>query len=81
MIEVIKRDGKIVDFNLSKISGAMEKAFKATGTEYTNDILELLSLRVTAAFQEKIADGKIGVEDIQDCVEQVLRVQCVTVEH
>ncbi len=72
MIQVIKRDGKIVDFNLSKISGAMEKAFKATGTEYTNDILELLSLRVTAAFQEKIADGKIGVEDIQDCVEQVL---------
>ena len=71
-MQVIKRDGSIVDFNLSKISDAMKKAFKATGKEYNNDIMELLALRVTADFQSKMTDGKIGVEDIQDSVEHVL---------
>ena len=72
MIEVIKRDGKIVDFDLSKITEAMKKAFKATGNTYNNDIMELLSLRVTSDFQPKMKDGKIGVEDIQDSVEHTL---------
>ncbi len=71
-MQVIKRDGSIVEFNLSKISDAMKKAFKATKKEYNNDIMELLALRVTADFQDKITDGKIGVEDIQDSVEHVL---------
>ncbi|MGI6079700.1 MAG: ribonucleoside triphosphate reductase [Candidatus Avilachnospira sp.] len=72
MIEVIKRDGKVVDFDLSKITDAMKKAFKATGNIYNNDIMELLSLRVTSDFQPKMKDGKIGVEDIQDSVEHTL---------
>ena len=72
MIQVIKRDGSIVDFNLEKISTAMKKAFKATGKAFNNDIMELLSLRVTSDFQEDMQDGKIGVEDIQDSVEHVL---------
>ncbi|HIU87674.1 MAG TPA: ribonucleoside triphosphate reductase [Candidatus Avilachnospira avistercoris] len=72
MMQVIKRDGSVVDFNLSKISDAMKKAFKATKKEYNNDIMELLALRVTADFQSKMSDGKIGVEDIQDSVEHVL---------
>ncbi len=72
MIEVIKRDGKIVNFDLSKITDAMKKAFKATGNIYNNDIMELLSLRVTANFQPKMKDGRIGVEDIQDSVEHTL---------
>ncbi len=71
-MQVIKRDGKVVDFDLSKISGAMKKAFRATQKEYNNDIMELLALRVTADFQSKMQDGKIGVEDIQDSVEHVL---------
>ena len=72
MIQVIKRDGHIVDFDLSKITEAMKKAFRATKKEYNNDIMELLSLRVTANFQSKMQDGKIGVEDIQDSVEHTL---------
>ena len=72
MMQVIKRDGSVVDFNLAKISDAMKKAFKATGKEYNNDIMELLALRVTADFQNKMSEGKIGVEDIQDSVEHVL---------
>ena len=72
MIEVIKRDGQIVEFNLQKISAAITKAFKATEKIYDDDIISLLSLRVTADFQSKIKDNKIHVEDIQDSVEHVL---------
>lgn len=50
MFKVVKRDGETDDFNLAKIRGAIEKAFKATGKEYTDDIIELLGLRVTADF-------------------------------
>lgn len=35
MFKVVKRDGETDDFNLAKIRGAIEKAFKATGKEYT----------------------------------------------
>lgn len=72
MIKVKKRDGSIVDFNIEKIKRAIQKAFVAKGTGYTTDILDMLSLRVTADFQTKIADGTITVEDIQDSVEVVL---------
>ncbi len=72
MIQVVKRDGEIADFNLSKISAAIEKAFKATEKVYTGDIINLLTLRVTADFQLKAKDDKISVEDVQDSVEHVL---------
>lgn len=72
MFRVEKRDGEIADFQLSKITDAIGKAFDASEKEYSDDMLNLLGLRVTADFQEKIADGKINVEDIQDSVENVL---------
>ena len=72
MIQVIKRDGEVVDFTLSKISGVIKKAFVATKKGINDDILDLLALRVTADFQGKITDGKVNVEDIQDSVEHVL---------
>lgn len=72
MFDVQKRDGEIDDFNLVKIRAAIEKAFKATKKEYTDEIIELLSLRVTADFQPKIENGLIHVEDVQDSVETVL---------
>ena len=72
MLSVAKRDGETVEFQLDKITMAIKKAFKATGKSYTADIIELLSLRVTSDFQEKIKDSRISVEDIQDSVEKVL---------
>jgi anaerobic ribonucleoside-triphosphate reductase len=72
MINVIKRDGQIAEFDLSKISGAITKAFKATEKFYTEEIISLLALRVTSDFQSKIKDGTIHVEDVQDSVENVL---------
>lgn len=72
MIKVRKRDGEIADFNLKKIGNAISKAFDATNIQYNDDVLSLLNLRVTSDFQEKIKDGIIEVEDIQDSVEKVL---------
>ena len=72
MYQVVKRDGKITDFNISKISVAITKAFEATNKEYNPDIIDLLALKVTADYQEKIHDGRVTVEDIQDSVESIL---------
>ena len=72
MYQVIKRNGDTAEFNLSKISTAITKAFEAIDKQYTPEIIDLIALRVTANFESKITDGKIAVEDIQDSVEQVL---------
>ena len=72
MYQVVKRDGQIADFNISKISIAITKAFDATNTQYNQDTIDFLALKVTADYQSKIKDEKITVEDIQDSVESVL---------
>ena len=72
MYRVIKRDGKIVDFDIARISAAIVKAFDATDSQYNTNIIDFLSLKVTADFQPKIKDKLIAVEDIQDSVEAVL---------
>ena len=72
MIQVVKRDGETAEFCLKKITEAIKKAFRATGNGFNDEILELLSLRVTADFQPRMKDGSISVEEIQDSVEHVL---------
>ena len=72
MINVLKRDGQVAEFNLKKISEAIAKAFNATEKFYTDEIISLLSLRVTADFQSKVKDNTIHVEEIQDSVERTL---------
>ena len=72
MFKVVKRDGEVASFDIGKITNAIEKAFKATDKQFNTDIIELLGLRVTADFQNKIKDSLIDVESIQDSVETVL---------
>jgi len=72
MYQVVKRDGKIVDFELAKIGAAITKAFDAQSTPYNRDIIDLLSLKVTADYTAKVKDNRVGVEQIQDSVEHVL---------
>lgn len=72
MYQVTKRDGEITEFNLTKISEAIRKAFEAREKEYNQDIIDLLALKVTADFEPEIKEHKIAVEDIQDSVESVL---------
>lgn len=72
MYTVLKRDGKIVDFDLKKISEAITLAFDAQEKDYNTNIIDFLALKVTADFEPKIKDHHIAVEDIQDSVEAVL---------
>ncbi len=72
MLNVKKRDGSVVEFDLKKIEAAIEKAFISVNRGYTPEIIELLALRVTANFKDKVTDNVISVEDIQDAVEVVL---------
>ena len=72
MYQVIKRDGKIVDFNLEKISQAISLAFEACETNFVPQIIDFLALKVTAEFEPKIKNNLVQVEDIQDSVESVL---------
>ncbi|MDR2547232.1 MAG: ribonucleoside triphosphate reductase [Lachnospiraceae bacterium] len=72
MFRVIKRDGEVTDFTITKINDAIMKAFVATDNKYNDEIINLMALRVTADFQAKLMDDGITVEDIQDSVEKVL---------
>ena len=72
MYSVIKRDGKIVEFCLDKISAAITKAFEAQEKQYDPSVIDFMALKVTADFEPKIKDELISVEDIQDSVEAVL---------
>ena len=72
MYRVQKRDGSIVDFDLSKIRDAIEKAFIAQNKNYEGSVIDFLALKVTADFEPKIKEGLIQVEAIQDSAENVL---------
>ena len=72
MYRVNKRDGKIVDFDIAKISDAIKMAFDACERQYNDNIIDFLALKVTSDFEPKIEDGIVAVEDIQDSVETVL---------
>lgn len=72
MYRVIKRDNTITDFDISKISGAITKAFEALGKRFDSNEIDFLALKVTAAFGPKVKDELIAVEAIQDSAEQML---------
>ena len=72
MYKVRKRDGKIVTFDIKKISEVITKAFDAEEKNYDSNVIDFLALKVTAEFESKIKDNIINVEDIQDAVEKTL---------
>ncbi len=72
MIEKIKkRDGRIVEFDSTKITKAVAKAGKATG-EFTEREARKLTLRVLTLAHELRLGEQLEVEEIQDIVERVL---------
>ena len=73
MYKVTKRDGRTVDFNITRIANAITKAFDATQIPYNADIINMLSLQVTSDYACKVMDNAIEVESIQDSVEAVLQ--------
>ena len=72
MYQVLKRDGKVTDFDLSKITQAITMAFEAQEKNFVPSVIDFLALKVTANFESKIKENLISVEDIQDSVESVL---------
>lgn len=72
MYNVIKRDGNVNAFDITKINNAIKKAFEAVSRNYHPTIIDMIALRVTSDYEPKIKDGNIQVEDIQDSVEAVL---------
>ncbi len=72
MYNVLKRTGKLVEFDLGKINQAITLAFEAQGRDFNPSMIDFLALKVTADFEPKIKDHSIAVEDIQDSVENVL---------
>ena len=72
MYKVRKREGKIVSFDIKKITDAITKAFEAESKSYDENVIDFLALKVTADFAIKVKDDIVNVEDIQDSVEKVL---------
>lgn len=72
MYKVVKRDGSVTDFDINKISRAIEKAFQSLSKHTHPSVIDMLALRVTSDFEKKIKNDLIAVEDIQDSVEAVL---------
>lgn len=72
MVEkIIKRDGRIVDFNQKKITEAIWKAVKSVGGVDKNKAQHLSDL-IVEELERKYNGKKPMVEDIQDIVEKIL---------
>lgn len=69
--KIKKRDGKIVNFDQTKIAEAIEKAGLVTG-EFKSDRARQLSEKVMKLAEETIKERIPQVEQIQDMVEKVL---------
>ncbi len=71
MDKIIKRDGRIVDYDISKIENAIVKAMLSLGEGDVRDarkLAKITELELTENFEGKLP----SVEDIQDTVEKVL---------
>ena len=68
---VRKRDGKIVNFDLTKVAYAIGKAGKATG-EFDEGVANKLAEKVAKKAEESVRRKTPTVEEVQDIVEEVL---------
>jgi len=70
---IVKRDGRVSVYNISKIQLAIQKAMEACGRNNREQEESLrLARLVETKLAEKYLDQAPGVEDIQDMVESVL---------
>jgi ribonucleoside-triphosphate reductase len=71
MRKILKRDGRIVDFDELKIYNAITKAQNACGivdVSLTKSILD----EVIKTIDKRYLDNQVSVEDIQDIIEETL---------
>lgn len=75
-IRVIKRNGKVVPYDIEKITVAMTKAFlaveggTAAASSRIHELVESLTSQITATFKRRMpSGGTIHIEEVQDQVE------------
>ncbi|MCP8899128.1 ribonucleoside-diphosphate reductase subunit alpha [Gilvimarinus xylanilyticus] len=78
-LRVIKRNGTVVPFDISKIAVAMTKAFlaveggTAAASSRVHETVDNLTKQITATFKRRMpSGGTVHIEDIQDQVELIL---------
>lgn len=69
---IIKRDGRLAPYDISKIAVAISKAMEACGRPANSDECCRLANLVEAKLAEAFKSEAPGIEDIQDTVETVL---------
>ncbi|MCL2807252.1 MAG: anaerobic ribonucleoside triphosphate reductase [Coriobacteriia bacterium] len=69
---ILKRDGRAVKFDISKISDAIEKAFVASGNLSVPQTYAKLAEAVLVKLDSGALEGTPTVEGVQDLVEEVL---------
>jgi ribonucleoside-diphosphate reductase alpha chain len=72
LVAIKKRDGSIVNFEPSKISVAIQKAFTATRGSFDGSGVAAITERVSAQLQKMFTTGHPAVENVQDLVEREL---------
>ncbi|MEE1421314.1 MAG: anaerobic ribonucleoside triphosphate reductase [Eggerthellaceae bacterium] len=69
---IIKRDGRTSEFDKTKITDAIEKAFQASGAMQDRSVAEDITNLVMEKLEGGAIEGTPTVEGIQDLVEQAL---------
>ena len=76
---IIKRDGRTSEFDKTKITDAIEKAFQASGAMQDRSVAEDITNLVMEKLEGGAIEGTPTVEGIQDLVEQARAVHLDTV--
>jgi len=69
--EIIKRDGRKVKFSSNKLTKCLKQAGEVTN-EFSDKIAEKLTIRIINLVSQVVEDRLPTVEDVQDCMEEVL---------
>ena len=69
---IIKRDGRKAEFDQTKITDAIEKAFQASGAMQGRSVAEKISNTVMEKIENGAIEGTPTVEGVQDLVEEAL---------
>ena len=73
-IIVVKRSGQRVDFNETKVALAIKKGFDSVYEDYDEKLVNNVKEKVLEYIEKNYKDRKtIGVEDIQDAIEAMLK--------
>ena len=71
--KIRKRNGEIVDFDQTKITNAIRKAFEGTGFPVSEEKLGKITDQTAVTIQKLFPEDKTpSVEDVQDIVERIL---------